>query len=1705
MQRCTTAMRYRGVSGKILRVVLVLACTTSNLSVGTGWAFDPYAADPYGNSPTVPASETSPTSPSSSTTSSDPTTNWMSGAPLSSPTSTPTTVNGAYVSPTVGSVYVEDLEGNDYAIVTSNGTRLGPANEVAEVKFSTPINGNSQELSDAIDTGPTSWTYDAANDQKRVESFVTLQAGGTALLSDELIQRSASNSEPMETLPNFVMVNGEFVALAVNQNGSNPLGSPKYNVSFTVPSLKGNGQDKIKFLSPYDDTRVLARAYAVSHDASMWARLGERNKSDLSAAYVTLISNTGTRVFGTGLSEGTKVNDFYFTPDGLWLVLKTEDGRNIYIDTQTGLNAAYTSGHLSQVTEYRFETEERGLTNLFRGTSPQPYSSSGTPFYGNPPPRAVDGIYGNTALGWVGVNATGVNDFLVLDLGAVKEIERIKYDSRYSLALSTTWQAAFTLSGSLDGVNWFPVIQRSGLTQSQLFDFRIPATKFRYLKVHNIQSRSSTSSTWQYAYVAEIEAYEKHEIVDHVIPTKETVYEFNAQGRLAKISESNVQQEERGVTNLVRGLSPQAHSSISYYGYYDTTASRATDGKYGTQDSAWLGNTSNGINDSLVVDLREAKDIERIKYDTRYSPNDLYFKWQDGFTLSGSLDGVNWFPLVNQPSLIPTALFYEFTIPLTKVRYLKVHNIQGRQFGSTTFHYAYVQELEAYEKRETVTRRTPTQETVYTYDAQGRLMKLSKYGLSVEERGLTNFLRGIVPQASSYYNIFPYTGTSTFPPSLATDGVYGDTYVINTNLGWQGANVNGINEYLITDLGQVKEIERIKYDTRYGPGYISTIWQEAFTISGSVDGINWFPVIQRSGLTQSDLFDFSITPTNVRYLKVSNILSRNSVYTTWHYAYVAEIEAYEKRQTLINRTLISETISLWSPDGQYSVTLENGYYVLRDQASSVLGSIQALAGEQFTVGNKGLYVTGTRNGQLYLELIPYSNYTRQASTPVSLPAEIPSPTAISFIPDPVGVAEIVGSNTGIYRVDLDTGKIIYTLTPWVTAKSNPNFSFRLENTTTTSVLWLRNNLTGVEKTLAETTFVANDPTTGWMFYDVSPDGKSVFYSNPAGSTLERLDDGRKATISTQALTDYGFTAYNEIAISDSSSRTLVFDLATLAAFSYRLYQNAVISPSGRYEVKDERLATGRLLVTDHSASGVTQPLTSFVTEAPLLDFNVTDSNGIYYISGHDALPVVRHASYQEIFSHPGQPAKETVTLEVTPRDRNAIELLPGRPFAYVTDSNGKKRLVDLRTGKEISNLVISPSTTLALSDITSLPLQTVDGSTPRSLSLRPQGASADATPTSRGMQLQYNTASAGWAGASFDYDNLATPEIETADFSGLNSLVIGLKADTSEVRMEIVDQQDQRAAIVLTNIRSDIEQVWAISLSQLQGINLAKIRGVYFTVEGTGKSGNLEINRVPEPPPLNYQVSLQNGYLILKDRFGTELGRIQVCTATSCVYAFTATQRGIYMAGYRGTYHFLNFVSYSNFTASGMTRAALPLGVTLGSPPVRFFADQPGLAEITGTDGVVRRINLDEVYLLNTSSFIGKIQAPNRQILRLYRRVENGSVYMMIYNENTGDIFRAAMPGLSSNPSEVLVTVSPDSKTLVVGTNPGKVYAFTMVRNHTYVKEWTVPPPTNVTSGTRVVSYFRFISTTYLEVVLFDGRRYRIDLSTYPLTVTRIS
>jgi len=165
-----------------------------------------------------------------------------------------------------------------------------------------------------------------------------------------------------------------------------------------------------------------------------------------------------------------------------------------------------------------------------------------------------------------------------------------------------------------------------------------------------------------------------------------------------------------------------------------------------------------------------------------------------------------------------------------------------------------------------------------------------------------------------------------------------------------------------------------------------------------------------------------------------------------------------------------------------------------------------------------------------------------------------------------------------------------------------------------------------------------------------------------------------------------------------------------------------------------------------------------------------------------------------------------------------------------------------------SDTTISPSTTLTAADVTKLPqTRTNDVTTaypmPEITRVAPGDSIASVSGGSDGdVTLHYETKSGGWAGGGLTFDRFASSFIETTDLSGFNQLVVGLKGNPSQVKFEIVDDQDHKASVHLTGIRSDKEQFWAISTSSLQGINLAKTRLLYFIVEGVNQTGDLSIN-----------------------------------------------------------------------------------------------------------------------------------------------------------------------------------------------------------------------------------------------------------------------
>ncbi len=154
-------------------------------------------------------------------------------------------------------------------------------------------------------------------------------------------------------------------------------------------------------------------------------------------------------------------------------------------------------------------------------------------------------------------------------------------------------------------------------------------------------------------------------------------------------------------------------------------------------------------------------------------------------------------------------------------------------------------------------------------------------GVLPDSQGGGNVAAGAKGASSSAY--------AGYGEPRAADGLYGDEA-----FGWVGGNADGSGDWLRLDLGGIKEIDRIVYDTRYGPDYLTTIHQSAFKIWGSLDGLNWFPLLEKSGLTSSQIFDLAIDPVKVQYVKVFGIQSVYNGFPSWHYAYVSELALFEK-------------------------------------------------------------------------------------------------------------------------------------------------------------------------------------------------------------------------------------------------------------------------------------------------------------------------------------------------------------------------------------------------------------------------------------------------------------------------------------------------------------------------------------------------------------------------------------------------------------------------------------------------------------------------------------------------------------------------------------------------------------------------------------------------------------------------------------------
>ncbi len=296
---------------------------------------------------------------------------------------------------------------------------------------------------------------------------------------------------------------------------------------------------------------------------------------------------------------------------------------------------------------------------------------------------------------WQGTSTAGISEQLIVDLGSLTEVEKVRYDNRWLLAQGLVWQESFKIMGSVNGLDWFTIANRTGLDQSspQVFEFDISPRRLRYLRVSNIKANYTNSSNHN-AYVSEIEVIKSP--APYLETTREYSFVYDELGKFLKVIQSRI--DVQGGFNVALGADVQATSSSG-----TQIPLLAVDGRYADHiRPRWMGNDmAHGENDSLTVDLGEVKTLDKIRYDNRYDSSYMSTViWQESFRIVGSLDGTHWETIADMSGLKRgSTKIFEFNFEPRQFRYLRIENIRSNFWYRSDWHYAYAAELEAFEQK----------------------------------------------------------------------------------------------------------------------------------------------------------------------------------------------------------------------------------------------------------------------------------------------------------------------------------------------------------------------------------------------------------------------------------------------------------------------------------------------------------------------------------------------------------------------------------------------------------------------------------------------------------------------------------------------------------------------------------------------------------------------------------------------------------------------------------------------------------------------------------------------------------------------------------------------------------------------------------------------------------------------------------------------
>ncbi|MCM8760915.1 MAG: right-handed parallel beta-helix repeat-containing protein, partial [Candidatus Omnitrophica bacterium] len=114
-----------------------------------------------------------------------------------------------------------------------------------------------------------------------------------------------------------------------------------------------------------------------------------------------------------------------------------------------------------------------------------------------------------------------------------------------------------------------------------------------------------------------------------------------------------------------------------------------------------------------------------------------------------------------------------------------------------------------------------------------------------------------------------------------------------------------------------------------------------------------------------------------------------------------------------------------------------------------------------------------------------------------------------------------------------------------------------------------------------------------------------------------------------------------------------------------------------------------------------------------------------------------------------------------------------------------------------------------------------------------------------GITIDYVTGigAAAWAGGGFSYDLAGTLQtIESVDLSANDEIIVGIQGDATRVKMELKDFNGNSKSVYLSPVASTAERLWSVSKSLLNGVDLRRIRYIFFIVEGENLQGRISIH-----------------------------------------------------------------------------------------------------------------------------------------------------------------------------------------------------------------------------------------------------------------------